>query len=217
MPISGSLFGVRRRAFWRGLAAVGAQVFSSSSEPCARRCRWSDRPRDSTTRPLGVPRKPAHRLVKWRSTPSTRKGGLLGRPVQPAVEDSTSGGRWDLAVMQARKLIGGEKASTSCSDVELGPVRRPWRRCSNEKAILHIVPGGHTDAVNLPLSRHGTCPGLYHHAQMEVISVAGVLIRGVRKKLALHYAGPTPSPTPSKQGLAEAIACWRGRKNRRRS
>jgi branched-chain amino acid transport system substrate-binding protein len=73
------------------------------------------------------------------------KGGILGRKVQLLVEDSTSADT-GVAVQKARKLIERDKVDfllgnvNSAMAVALGEV-------SNELKKLHIVTGGHTDAV----------------------------------------------------------------------
>ena len=73
------------------------------------------------------------------------KGGILGRPVELVVEDSTSGDAGS-AVQKARKLIDGDKVDFLLGNVN-SALALAMAQVSNEKKILHIVPGGHTDAV----------------------------------------------------------------------
>jgi branched-chain amino acid transport system substrate-binding protein len=73
------------------------------------------------------------------------KGGILGRPVELIFEDSTSTDT-GIAVQKARKLIESDKV-----DLLLGNLNSAMAlaiaEVSNESRTLHIVPGGHTDAV----------------------------------------------------------------------
>ena len=92
------------------------------------------------------------------------KGGILGRPVELVVEDFDERRRRP-AVQKARKLIEGDKV-----DFLLGNVN--WRSTrhgagSNEKGILHIVPGGHTDAIEPARAATGTCSASATPLQME--------------------------------------------------
>ena len=73
------------------------------------------------------------------------KGGILGRNVELAVEDFTSGDA-GTAVQKARKLIDGDKVDFLLGNVN-SALSLAMAQVSNEKRILHIVPGGHTDAV----------------------------------------------------------------------
>ncbi len=73
------------------------------------------------------------------------KGGILGRPAELLVEDSTSADT-GVAVQKARKLIQRDGV-----DFLLGNVNSAMALAiggvSNELGKLHIVTGGHTDAV----------------------------------------------------------------------
>ena len=61
------------------------------------------------------------------------------------VEDSTSGDA-GTAVQKARKLIDGDKVDFLLGNVN-SALALAMAQVSNEKKILHMVPGGHTDAV----------------------------------------------------------------------
>ncbi len=73
------------------------------------------------------------------------KGGILGRKVELLAEDSTSADT-GTAVQKAHKLIDRDKVDfflgnvNSAMAIALGEV-------TNQAGILHIVTGGHTDAV----------------------------------------------------------------------
>jgi ABC-type branched-subunit amino acid transport system substrate-binding protein len=116
------------------------------------------------------------------------KGGILGRAVALAVEDSTSGDT-GTAVQKARKLIDGDNvdfllgSSNSAQSLAIAQV-------SNEKGILQIVPGGHTDAVT-GANCHWNVFRVCNTTQMEANAVAGSLIKQYGKKfyyLTTDYA-----------------------------
>ena len=73
------------------------------------------------------------------------KGGILGRQAELLVEDSTSGDA-GTAVQKARKLIERDKVNFLLGNVN-SALALAMAQVSNEKGVLHIVPGGHTDAV----------------------------------------------------------------------
>jgi branched-chain amino acid transport system substrate-binding protein len=107
------------------------------------------------------------------------KGGILGRRVELLVEDSTSGDA-GTAVQKARKLIDRDQVNflignvNSALSLAIGGV-------SNEKGVLHIVPGGHTDAVT-GTSCHWNVFRICNTTQMEANAVAGALIRNAGKR-----------------------------------
>jgi branched-chain amino acid transport system substrate-binding protein len=107
------------------------------------------------------------------------KGGILGRPVELIVEDSTSGDA-GTAVMKARKLIEGNQVDFLLGNVN-SALALAMAQVSNEKAILHIVPGGHTDAVT-GASCHWNVFRVCSTTQMEANAVADALIRAYGKK-----------------------------------
>lgn len=73
------------------------------------------------------------------------KGGILGRPAELLVEDSSSSDA-GVAVQKARKLIDRDKVNFLLGTVNSG-LSLAMAQVSNEKKVLHIVPGGHADAV----------------------------------------------------------------------
>jgi branched-chain amino acid transport system substrate-binding protein len=116
------------------------------------------------------------------------KGGILGRPVELIVEDSTSGDA-GTAVMKARKLIGGAKIDFLLGNTN-SALSLAMAEVSNEQRILHIVPGGHTDAVT-GASCHWNVFRVCSTTQMEANAVADALIKAYGKKfyyLTLDYA-----------------------------
>ena len=72
------------------------------------------------------------------------KGGILGRPIELLVEDSAND--VGTGVQKARKLIERDQVSFLIGDVNSG-IAQAIAQVSNEKGVLHIVSGGHTDTI----------------------------------------------------------------------
>jgi len=72
------------------------------------------------------------------------KGGILGRPIELLVEDSAND--VGTGVQKARKLIERDQVTFLIGDVNSG-IAQAIAQVSNEKRILHIVSGGHTDTI----------------------------------------------------------------------
>ena len=154
MPISGSSIHIRRRALLgTGLAAVASQVFS----PFVRTARAADAIKIGLDNPLSGPLASLgkNELIGCQMALDAinAKGGILGRSVELIVEDSSSGDA-GTAVMKARKLIGRERIDFLLGNTN-SALSLAMAEVSNEQGILHIVPGGHTDAVT-GASCHGT-------------------------------------------------------------
>jgi branched-chain amino acid transport system substrate-binding protein len=113
------------------------------------------------------------------------KGGILGRPVELIVEDSTSGDA-GTAVMKARKLIDRDKIDFLLGN-DNSALALAMAQVSNEKSILHIVPGGHTDAVT-GSSCHWNVFRVCNTTQMEANAVASALVKDFGKKF--YYITP---------------------------
>ncbi len=107
------------------------------------------------------------------------KGGILGRQVQLLVEDSTSTDT-GTAVQKARKLIVRDKV-----DFLLGNVNSAMAlaigQVSNELKTLHIVTGGHTDAVT-GTDCHWNVFRVCNTTRMETNSVSKILFEKYGKK-----------------------------------
>jgi branched-chain amino acid transport system substrate-binding protein len=73
-----------------------------------------------------------------------KKGGILGRPIELLVEDSAND--VGTGVQKARKLIERDEVSFIIGDVNSG-IAIAIAQVTSEKKILHIVGGGHTDAI----------------------------------------------------------------------
>src|SRR5271167_1422112 len=73
-----------------------------------------------------------------------KKGGILGRQVQLLVEDSAND--VGTGVQKTRKLIDRDNVDVIFGDVN-SAVAYAMAGVTNEKKVLHIVPGGHTDPI----------------------------------------------------------------------
>ena len=73
-----------------------------------------------------------------------KKGGILGRPVALLVEDSAND--VGIGVQKTRKLIERDQVSFVIGDVNSG-IALAMGQVTSEKKVLHIVSGGHTDAI----------------------------------------------------------------------
>ncbi len=113
------------------------------------------------------------------------KGGILGRSAELVVEDSTSGDA-GAAVQKARKLIESDKVDFLLGNVN-SALALAMAQVSNEKGILHIVPGGHTDAIT-GASCHWNVFRVCNTTQMEANAVAAALINAYGKKF--YYITP---------------------------
>ena len=107
------------------------------------------------------------------------KGGILGRPVKLLVEDSTSGDA-GTAVQKARKLIERDNVNFLLGNVN-SALALAMADVSSEKGVLHIVPGGHTDAVT-GKTCHWNVFRVCNTTQMEANAVAPALVRDGGKK-----------------------------------
>jgi branched-chain amino acid transport system substrate-binding protein len=72
------------------------------------------------------------------------KGGIIGRPVELLVEDSAND--VGTGVQKARKLIDRDGINFLIGDVN-SAIALALSQVAQEKKILHIVSGGHTDAI----------------------------------------------------------------------
>jgi branched-chain amino acid transport system substrate-binding protein len=107
------------------------------------------------------------------------KGGILGRQVELRIEDSTSGDA-GTAVQKARKLIERDKVDFLLGNVN-SALALAMAQVSHEKGILHIVPGGHTDAIT-GATCHWNVFRVCNATQMEANAAAQQLVeKGGRK------------------------------------
>src|SRR5271163_1301385 len=175
----------RRKLLQAGLVLGAVQVAS----PFVRRARAADSVKIGLDNPLtGTYAGPGkNELVGCQLAVEqiNAKGGILGRNVELVVEDSTSGDA-GTAVQKARKLIDGDKVDFLLGNVN-SALALAMAQVSNEKKILHIVPGGHTDAVT-GSSCHWNVFRVCNTTQMEASAVASALIKDYGKKF--YYLTP---------------------------
>ncbi|MFZ0207589.1 MAG: ABC transporter substrate-binding protein [Roseiarcus sp.] len=134
------------------------------------------------------------------------KGGILGRNVELVVEDSTSGDA-GTAVQKARKLIDGDKVDFLLGNVN-SALSLAMAQVSYEKRILHVVPGGHTDAVT-GASCHWNVFRVCNMTQTLAAAVASALIKDYGKKF--YYITPDYAYGHSMEaGLIKASAALGG-------
>jgi branched-chain amino acid transport system substrate-binding protein len=178
----------RRRVVKSGLALAGARIVG----PFVISARAADAVKigldNPLTGPLGSLGKNELVGCEMAVDDINARGGVLGRPVELIVEDSTSGDA-GTAVMKARKLIGGAKIDFLLGNTN-SALSLAMAEVSNEQRILHIVPGGHTDAVT-GASCHWNVFRVCSTTQMEANAVADALIKAYGKKfyyLTLDYA-----------------------------
>ena len=134
------------------------------------------------------------------------KGGILGRQAALIVEDSTSGDA-GAAVQKARKLIDSDKVNFLLGNVN-SSLALAMAQVANEKNILHVVPGGHTDAIT-GSSCHWNVFRICNTTQMEANAIAGPLVKDYGKKF--YYITPDYSFGHTLElGMVKAIAALGG-------
>ncbi|HYA76918.1 MAG TPA: ABC transporter substrate-binding protein [Burkholderiaceae bacterium] len=107
------------------------------------------------------------------------KGGIVGRPAELLVEDSTSGDA-GTAVQKTRKLIERDNVNFVLGNVN-SALSLAMAQVTNEKKVLHVVPGGHTDAVT-GSSCHWNVFRICNTTQTETAAVASVLLNKTGKR-----------------------------------
>jgi branched-chain amino acid transport system substrate-binding protein len=113
------------------------------------------------------------------------KNGILGRKIELLIEDSTSGDA-GTAVQKARKLIERDNVDFLVGNVN-SALAQAMAQVSNEKGVLHIVPGGHTDGitgVNCKWNVFRVC----NTTRMEANSIVPLLFNTYGKKW--HFITP---------------------------
>ena len=194
MPKSNWRAGIDRRTLVKSGAALAAAQFAS---PFVIPARAADAVKIGLDNPLtGTYAGPGkNELVGCQMALDeiNAKGGILGRPVELLVEDSSSGDA-GTAVQKARKLIDGDKVDFLLGNVN-SALALAMAQVSNEKGVLHIVPGGHTDAIT-GTSCHWNVFRVCNTTQMEANAVAGALVKDYGKKYLLYHARLRLRPYP---------------------
>jgi branched-chain amino acid transport system substrate-binding protein len=175
----------RRRLVKSGLALAGAQI----AGPFVKHARAADAVRIGLDNPLtgtyAALGKNEQIGCQMALEAINAKGGILGRPVELVVEDSTSGDA-GVAVQKARKLIDRDKVDFLLGNVN-SALSLAMAEVSGEKGILHIVPGGHTDAVT-GASCHWNVFRVCNSTRTEANAVAAALVEAYGKKF--YYITP---------------------------
>ena len=112
------------------------------------------------------------------------KGGILGRPMELLVEDSAND--VGTGVQKTRKLIERDQVSFLIGDVNSG-IAQAIAQVTNEKKILHIVSGGHTDTItgsDCKWNVYRVC----NTTSMEANSISSLLFTKYGKKW--HFITP---------------------------
>jgi branched-chain amino acid transport system substrate-binding protein len=107
------------------------------------------------------------------------KGGILGRQVELIVEDSTSGDA-GAAVQKAHKLIERDQVSFLLGNVN-SALAGAMAQVSFDSGVLHIVPGGHADAIT-GANCHWNVFRVCNTTQMEANAIAKTLVDAYGKK-----------------------------------
>ena len=113
------------------------------------------------------------------------KGGILGRQIELLSEDSTSGDA-GTAVQKARKLIERDNVDFLVGNVN-SALAQAMAQVSNEKGVLQIVPGGHTDPITGTDCKWNVFR-ICNTTRMEANAVCGLLFKDYGKKW--HFITP---------------------------
>src|SRR6202047_1710621 len=122
--------------------------------------------------------------VKYAVEQINAKGGVLGRSIELLVEDSAND--VGTGVQKARKLIERDGIQFLIGDVNSG-IALAIAQVSNEKKVLHIVSGGHTDGIT-GKDCHWNVYRVCNTTKMEANSVAELLFQKYGKKW--HFITP---------------------------
>ncbi len=172
---------VRRRTLLKAGVAAGALQFAS---PFIIRARAADILKVGVDNPLtGVYTalgKNENFGVELAVEQINAKGGIVGRQVQTVVEDSTSD-KTDIAVQKARKLIQSDKVDFLIGNVNSSHAIAIAQVAAELKTI-HIVPGGHADAIT-GASCQWTTFRVCNTGAMQGNAMAGPLVNKLGKKI----------------------------------
>src|SRR5215469_12798508 len=180
-----SVFNVDRRSLIKGAAAAGALQISS---PFIIGARGETPVRIGMVDPLtGVYAAPAGNEVmgaKLAIQQTNAQGGILGRQAEMLVEDSAND--VGTGVQKVRKLLERDQVNFIIGDVNSG-IAQAIAQVTNEKKVLHIVSGGHTDTItgsDCKWNVYRVC----NTTRMEANSVSELLFNKYGKKW--HFITP---------------------------
>jgi branched-chain amino acid transport system substrate-binding protein len=112
------------------------------------------------------------------------KGGVMGRPLELLVEDSAND--VGTGVQKTRKLIERDNVQFIIGDVNSG-IAQAMAQVTNEKKVLHVVSGGHTDGItgkDCKWNVYRVC----NTTRAEANSVSDLLFKNYGKKW--HFITP---------------------------
>jgi branched-chain amino acid transport system substrate-binding protein len=145
MPRPNGIWWLDRRSLLMGSAAAGALQIAS---PFIIKARAEAAIKIGMVDPLtGVYAATAQNEVtgaRLATDEINAKGGILGRQIELLVEDSAND--VGTGVQKARKLLERDQVSFIIGDVN-SAVAQAIAQVTNEKRVLHIVSGGHTDTI----------------------------------------------------------------------
>ncbi len=173
--------GVARRTLLKAGAAVGAMQFAA---PFLVKARGEepikigvDNPLTGIYTALGKNEQAGMELAVAQIN---AKGGVLGREVSLVIEDSTSD-KTDVAVQKARKLIQSDNVNFLIGNVNSSHAIA-IAQVAAELKVVHIVPGGHADAVT-GSSCHWTTFRVCNTGAMQGNAMAGPLVKLFGRKI----------------------------------
>ena len=170
------------------LKAAGAAAVLQAAPPFIIKARGETPLRIGLVDPLtGVYAAVAQNEVtgaKLAVTQINANGGILGRPIELLVEDSAND--VGTGVQKARKLIERDQVAFLIGDVNSG-IAQAIAQVSNEKGVLHIVSGGHTDTITGSDCKWNVFR-VCNTTSMEANSVAELLFTKYGKKW--HFITP---------------------------
>jgi branched-chain amino acid transport system substrate-binding protein len=182
--VTNTTFNVDRRTLIKAAAAAALQV----SSPFIIKARGETPVRIGMVDPLtGVYAAPAGNEVmgaKLAIQQVNAQGGILGRQVEMLVEDSAND--VGTGVQKVRKLLERDQVSFIIGDVNSG-IAQAIAQVTNEKKVLHIVSGGHTDTItgsDCKWNVYRVC----NTTRMEANSVSELLFNKYGKKW--HFITP---------------------------
>lgn len=183
--MTSQIFRFDRRTLMKGAAAVGAIQMAS---PFIIQARGETPIRIGMVDPLtGVYAADAGNEVigaRLAVEQINSKGGILGRRVELLVEDSAN--EVGTGVQKARKLIERDQVNFMIGDVNSG-IAAAIAQVTNEKKILHIVSGGHTDSITGKDCKWNVFR-VCNTTRMEANSICSVLFNNYGKKW--HFITP---------------------------
>jgi len=180
-----SLPTVGRRTVLKAAAAAGVAQFAA---PFVRSARAADAIKIGMVDPFtGVYAAVAQNELigaKLAVEQINAKGGVLGRPIELLVEDSAND--VGTGVQKTRKLIDRDGIQFLVGDVN-SAIAQAIAQVANEKRVLHIVSGGHTDPIT-GKDCHWNVYRVCNTTKMEANAVAELLFKKYGKRW--HFITP---------------------------